>query len=114
MENSPKNIIQNLYQFIDEHKIDIIKYNLKSSVYWKGQKAILTRKYKNFCGEVIEKEAIVCILHPMQYIRNAEIIQAGLFYVCDLKTRISIGGIDCYDLILIDERIELKDSILEL
>ncbi|WP_378182087.1 hypothetical protein [Aquimarina sp. SS2-1] len=112
MKDSPKEIIRDLHLFIDRHRIDIIKYNLKSSFWWKGRKAILTRRYTNFCGEVIEKEAMVCILDRMQFIRFEEVIHCGMFFVYDLNTGVIIGGIDCKDLLLTGQRIKVKNQLL--
>ncbi len=109
MKGSPKEIIQDLYKFIDTQTIDILKYNLKSSLWWKGRKAILTKKYTNFCGETIEKEAMVCIVSPMQYIRFEEVMHCGLFFVGDLHTGVIIGGVDCNDLLLTGQKINIKN-----
>lgn len=100
MKSFRRDIIRDLHKFINRQRIDIIKYNLKNSHWWKGRTAILTKKYKNLCGEVIEKEAIVCVLYPMQYIRFEEVIHRGMFFVKDIETGIIIGGIDHSDLLL--------------
>lgn len=109
MQGSQKNIIRGLERFIEKHSIDIVKYNLNSPSWWKGRKAILIRKYKNICGEVIQKEAMVCILFPMQFIRFEEVVHCGDFFVRDLKTGVCIGGINYQDLILTGQKIKVSD-----
>lgn len=112
MKTSSENIIQNLHCFIAKHSIDIIHYNLKSCFWWRGRKAILTKKYTNVTGEIINKETIVCILYPMQYKRFGAFVFQGLFFVRDLGTGVSIGGVDCHDLLMTGQRIKVQKQWL--
>ncbi|WP_010181408.1 hypothetical protein [Aquimarina agarilytica] len=112
MNTTHNHIIQKLDEFIDQHRIGIVKYNLQSTDWWKGRLAILTKKYRNFCGEVIDKEALVCILYPMQYIRFNEVIHCGVFFVRDINSGVCIGGIDHYNLILTGKKIRVKEDWL--
>ena len=112
MNISHNHIIQKLDEFIDRHSINIVKYNLKSADWWEGRLAILTQQYRNFCGEVINKEAVVCILYPMQYIRFNEVIHCGVFFVRDMNSGVCIGGIDHYNLILTGKKIKVEQDWL--
>ena len=112
MKHPQADIIQRLDRFIAAHGIDIVKYNVKGRHWWKGRKAIITRRYENVCKEVIPVEATVCILYPMQYIRFKEVIHCGAFFVRDLDTGVSVGGISYRDLVLTGQRVKVAESWL--
>ena len=109
MKPSKNDILVPINHFINEHSIDPLKYNLKSSLWWEGRVAILTQKYSNFSGEVIEKESIICILFKMQVIRFESVYHTGQFYVRDLTTGVCIGGIDHTKLVLTGKIIQVVD-----
>ncbi len=109
MKDSGKSIIDSLNEFIDQQTIDMVKYNQKSSSWWKGQKAILINKEENLSGGVIEKGATVCILYRMQCLKFGEVIHTGAFAIRDLTTKVCVMGVDSEDLLLIGEKIELEE-----
>lgn len=86
-------------RLFSEKEIDIIKYNIYSSNWWRGRQAVLLKKYNNISGDVIEKGCEVSILFKMQKGRFRNYIHTGQFYVKDMNN-IQIGGIEYYDLIL--------------
>lgn len=106
-------IVRRLNDFMNYRKIDILKYNLKSPEWWQGQLAMLTKRYTNISEEVIEKEAFVCILFPMQYIRHNVVIHNGAFFIKDVNSDICIGGVSYKYLVFYGQKAKVgKDWLI--
>ena len=94
-------IFSNYNKLFNRSKIDIVLYNIKSDNWWKNKEGILLKSYRNISGDIIKKESKIIILHKMQYLRHNSFIHIGKFFIKDNLFN-EIGGVYCYDILLLD------------